>query len=82
VRRKLLPAAALLFGTLLTGCAVNGAGFVRIAPQPPRYATIGVAPGPGWIWAAGNWDWLGGRWGWVEGSWMRPPRARVVWIPG
>jgi hypothetical protein len=82
MKRKLLPAAAVLFGALFASCAMDGAVLVRVAPPPARYAVVGVAPGPGFVWTAGNWDWRGGRWVWVEGRWMRPPRPRAVWVPG
>jgi hypothetical protein len=78
MNRGLLAAMAFL-GMCLTGCA--GAVYVRTAPPPPRYAVIGVAPGPGWVWTDGFWDWRGGRWVWAEGRWMRPPRPRAVWVP-
>ncbi|HUP03021.1 MAG TPA: YXWGXW repeat-containing protein [Bryobacteraceae bacterium] len=82
MKSKLLPAAALLGGMLLMNSVACGAVIVRVAPPAPRVAVVGVAPGPGYIWTAGNWDWRGGRWVWVEGRWMRPPRARAVWVPG
>ncbi len=81
MKRRLLAAGALLFGTLLAGCA-GGALYVRTAPPPPRHAVVGYAPGPGWVWTDGYWDWRGGRWYWVEGRWMRPPRAHAAWVPG
>jgi len=69
MKRKLLPAAALLFGALMTGCAMDGAVLARVAPPPPRYAVVGVAPHPGFLWTSGNWDWRGGRWGFERGRW-------------
>jgi hypothetical protein len=84
MKRKLLPIAAVLLGTILSGCAVNGAYVARYGPPPPppRYGVIGVAPGPGFVWIDGFWDWRGGRWYWVGGRWVRPPRPRAVWVPG
>jgi hypothetical protein len=80
MRHKLLPVAAVFLGTLLSGCAMNGAVLVRTAPPPPRYALVGAAPGPGYVWTAGYWDWRGANWVWVEGRWMRPPRPHAVWV--
>jgi hypothetical protein len=81
MNRRVLTAIVFL-GTCLTGCAANGALYLRTAPPPPRYAVIGAAPGPGWVWTDGYWDWRGGQWMWVDGLWMRPPRPRAVWVPG
>jgi len=83
MKRKLLPAAVLLGGMLFVNCAgYSAVGVTPLAPPVPRVAVVGVAPGPGYVWAAGNWDWRGGRWAWVEGRWVRPPRAHAVWVPG
>jgi hypothetical protein len=75
---------ALLLSTVflgLTGCA--GAYVVRYGPPPPpRYAVMGYAPGPGYVWCEGSWAWRGSRWEWVAGRWMRPPRPRAAWVPG
>jgi hypothetical protein len=76
-----LPTAIVFFGTCLTGCAAGG-GLYLSAPPPPRYAVIGVAPGPGWVWTDGFWDRRGEQWVWVAGRWLRPPRPRAVWVPG
>lgn len=82
MKRRLLPAAALLGGMLFLNSAADAAVYVTVTPPEPRVAVVGVAPGPGYIWTAGNWDWRGGRWVWVEGRWMRPPRPHAVWVPG
>lgn len=83
MKRNLPATAAVLMGAILSGCAANAAYVARYGPPPPpRYAVIGVAPGPGFVWADGFWDWRGGRWYWVDGRWMRPPRPRAVWAPG
>lgn len=81
MKSKLLPAAIVLFGTALAGCAAGGY-YVQTPPPPPRYGVLGYAPGPGYVWTEGYWDWRGGGWRWVEGRWMRPPRPRAVWVPG
>jgi hypothetical protein len=81
--KNLLPVASLLLATVLTGCAGNGGYVVRYGPPPPpRYGVMGVAPGPGYVWADGYWDRRGGNWSWVGGRWTRPPRPRAVWVPG
>ena len=80
MKRKLLAGAFVVFGTILAGCAVNGAYVVRTGPPPPRYAAVGVAPGPGYLWTDGWWDWRGGNWFWVQGRWVRPPHRRAVWV--
>jgi hypothetical protein len=83
MKRKLLPLATVLLGSILSACAVNGAYVVHYGPTPPpRYAVIGVAPGPGFVWTEGFWDWRAGHWFWVDGRWLRPPRPRAVWVPG
>jgi hypothetical protein len=79
---KLLLTGIVSIGTILTGCASSG-GYVSARfgpPPPPRYGAIGVAPGPGYIWADGFWDLRGGRWVWAPGRWTRPPRGRRVWV--
>lgn len=82
MKKRWLSAGFVILGTLLSGCAANGAAVVRFAPPPPRYAVIGVAPGPGYVWTEGFWDWRGANYVWVAGRWMRPPRLRAVWVSG
>ncbi|MBZ5583624.1 MAG: hypothetical protein LAQ30_15725 [Acidobacteriia bacterium] len=82
MRGAMLASAAVLFGTVLTGCGGYGHYYVGAPPPPPRYHVIGVAPGPGWVWTDGYWDRRGGRWFWVEGRWMRTPHQRTQWVPG
>jgi len=79
MRKKLLTAAFAFGGLLQAGCA-GGGYYAMYAPPPPRYAAIGVAPGPGFVWTPGWWDWRGHNWVWVEGRWVRPPRAHRVWV--
>jgi hypothetical protein len=82
MKQRILTGALMLAGTFLGACAPGyGAYYVQYAPPPPRYAVMGVAPGPGYAWTSGYWDWRGGNWGWVEGRWMRPPHRRAVWVP-
>jgi hypothetical protein len=81
MRQQLLAGAFLLAGTFLAGCGhPYGAYYVQYGPPPPRYAVVGVAPGPGYVWTSGYWDLHGSNWAWVEGRWMRPPRPRAVWV--
>lgn len=81
MKQRILAGAFVVFGTVLTGCYGGGAYYASYAPPAPRYAAVGVAPGPGYMWTNGYWDWRGRNWGWVEGRWMRPPRAHAVWVP-
>jgi hypothetical protein len=61
------------------GVAYSGP-VVAVAPPAPIVETYGVAPGPGYFWAAGYWNWVGGRHVWVGGHWMAP-RAGYAWEP-
>jgi hypothetical protein len=73
----------LIFTLALIALSACGGGvYVRVPPPEPRYAVVGVAPGPGFVWTEGFWDWRGGNWAWVQGRWMRPPGPRAVWVPG
>lgn len=82
MKQKLLTGALVLAGTVLAGCAARYGGgyYASYGPPPPRYAVVGVAPGPGYVWTPGWWDWRGHGWAWREGRWMRPPHARAVWV--
>ncbi len=81
MRQQLWPGAFVLVGSLLAGCGPGyGAYYAQYGPPPPRYAVVGVAPGPGFVWTSGYWDLRGSNWAWVEGRWMRPPRPRAVWV--
>jgi hypothetical protein len=74
--------AASLVAVTLSGCvvtarpaavvAVPGEVVVRMAPPPLRVEVVGVAPGPGYVWAAGHWRWEGGAYAWHRGEWMAP----------
>ena len=50
------------------------------APPAARVETIGVAPGPGFVWITGYWGWAGGRHEWVPGYWERP-HPGYTWVP-
>jgi hypothetical protein len=81
MKQKLLIGAFVIFGTILSGCAVGGGGYyVRTGPPAPRYGVVGVAPGRGYIWTDGYWDWRGNNWRWSQGRWVRPPRGRSSWV--
>jgi hypothetical protein len=64
---NVLPAALVLAGTILTGCA-GGAYVVAAGPPPPRYGVMGYAPGAGYVWTEGP-----PRPGrvWVSSTWVR-----------
>ena len=80
MKRRWLAGLVLVAGAVLGGCAGGyGAGYVE-GPPPPRYGVMGVAPGPGYVWADGFWNLQGGRWGWSEGRWVRPPRRNASWV--
>ena len=86
-----LAAAVPLVG-LTTGCVVTarpapvvyaapaGEVYVDAAPPAPIVETVGIAPGPGFVWVGGYYHWYGNRWGWVRGGYVRPPRVGAVWI--
>jgi hypothetical protein len=80
MKNKFLAGTFVILGTMLTACAGGGAYYVRSGPPAPRYAIIGSAPGPGYVWTNGYWDWRGRNWVWVDGRWLRPPRSRAVWV--
>jgi hypothetical protein len=83
MKRKLLVAAVVMMGSVLSACAAHGAYVVRSGPPPaPRYGVVGVAPGPGYVWMDGFWDWRGANWHWMPGRWVVPPRPHAVWVPG
>jgi len=50
-------------------------------PPPPPAETVVLAPGPDYVWIAGEWAW-NGHWVWVAGHWGYPPYARAVWVRG
>jgi hypothetical protein len=54
---------------------------VEAAPPQPQPETMVVAPGPGYVWVAGEWVWNGG-WVWVGGHWAYPPYPHAIWISG
>ena len=80
MKSKLIAATFLSLSALLTGCAGQGYYAAYAAPPAPRYAVVGVAPGPGYVWTTGYWNRAGNNWAWVEGRWQRPPRPRAVWV--
>ena len=81
--KRLLLMSTLALGAMLSACAGSGAHMVRYGPPPPpRYAVLGRAPGPGYMWTDGYWDRRGSQWVWIDGRWLRPPRPHAVWVPG
>jgi len=49
-------------------------------PPAPIYETVGVAPGPGYLWIGGYYHWSGGGWVWYRGHYARPPHPGAAWI--
>jgi hypothetical protein len=82
MKRQWLAFGFVIAGTLMTGCVAHSAVVVGYAPPAARYAVVGVAPGPGYIWTEGFYDYRGSGYAWVPGRWQRPPRAHAVWVPG
>ena len=82
MKQKVLAAAFVVLGTVLTACGGSGGYYTRTryGPPPPRYGVIGRAPGPGYVWTDGYWDLRGGNWAWRDGRWLRPPRRGAVWV--
>lgn len=66
-----------------TPAPATTATVVEGTPPPPASPpeTMVVAPGPGYVWVAGEWVWNGG-WVWVGGHWAYPPQPHAVWISG
>jgi hypothetical protein len=81
MKQKLLATSAVLLGTILSACGGYANGFVAYGPPPPpRYAVVGVAPGPGYVWVDGYYNRYGNDWRWVNGRWALPPRGYRVWV--
>ena len=55
---------------------------VTKAPPPVQVETRTLAPGPGYVWAAGYWRWTGTTYVWVRGSWVARPRPSALWVEG
>jgi hypothetical protein len=49
-------------------------------PPAPPYETVGIAPGPGFLWVGGFYHWNGGGWVWNRGHYARPPHPGAVWF--
>jgi hypothetical protein len=60
--------------------AEPGEVVVNQDPPPPIVETVGVAPGPGYLWIGGYYHWNGGGWVWYRGHYARPPHPGAVWI--
>jgi len=85
-RWKLRPTALAITtaAMLASACVVVPERYVgetvSIAPPALRVETVGVAPGPGYVWITGYWGWVGGRHEWVPGYWEHP-HPGFVWVP-
>jgi hypothetical protein len=55
---------------------------VHSQPPPERYESVGIAPGPGYVFVRGHWGWRHDRWEWMGGRWEVPARPGNVWISG
>jgi hypothetical protein len=85
-------AAVVPFMALTSGCVVAvrpapvayvgppGEVVVDAEPPAPLVETVGIAPGPGFLWIGGYYHWYGNRWGWVAGHYERPPHRGAVWV--
>ena len=54
--------------------------YVNMAPPPPQYEVISIAPALGYVWIGGYWNWYLGRHAWIGGRWALPP-AGHHWVP-
>jgi WXXGXW repeat (2 copies) len=54
--------------------------YVNVAPPPPQYEAIPVAPALGYVWIGGHWGWKLGRHVWIGGRWALPPHGHH-WVP-
>ena len=52
-----------------------------VAPAPVVESVV-VAPGPDYIWVAGEWTWYWGHWVWCGGHWAVPPYREARWFRG
>jgi len=81
-----LACAAAPLGALAgvdIGINIGGPEFVvRSQPPPERIETIGISPGPGYVWIRGHWGWRHEQWEWVGGRWDRAAQPGSVWISG
>jgi len=82
-----LAVASVLVSAALSGCIVAPApgyyadvAVTEVAPPPPQYEVVGVAPAPGYIWIGRAWFWEGGRHAWHPGHWDAP-RPGYRWVP-
>jgi hypothetical protein len=60
--------------------APAGEVVVSDAPPAPVYETVGIAPGPGFLWIDGYYHWSGVRWVWYRGHYARPPHPGAAWV--
>jgi|SRR5579862_664670 hypothetical protein len=52
------------------------------APPPQAEVSVGVAPGPEYVWVGGYWTRHRDNWFWVRGRWASRPHANAVWVGG
>jgi hypothetical protein len=74
-----LSAPTLGASPLLADISLNIS--VDAPPPPPRAeVSVGVSPGPDYIWVGGFWDGTPGHYFWRAGHWDRPPHAHAAWV--
>jgi hypothetical protein len=56
--------------------------FVPAGPPVAVVETVGVAPGPDFVWIRGHHRWTGSAYAWDAGRWERRPHAGAVWHDG
>jgi len=81
MRSKFLTGMLLSLAALFSACApAGGMYYAAYAPPAPRYAVVGVAPAPGYVWTTGYWNRAGGSWARAGGRSQRPPHRNSVWV--
>jgi hypothetical protein len=67
---------------ILPGPAPQAMTYTQEPPPPPVVDTMVAAPGPGYVWVAGEWVLNHGGWVWMGDHWATPPNPHAVWISG
>jgi hypothetical protein len=73
------PAPAPVVYEQTVPAGAPGEVVVTEEPPAPIYETVGIAPGPGYLWIGGYYHW-NGRWVWYRGHYARPPHPGAAWI--
>src|ERR1700730_14209002 len=79
--------ASVLLSAALSACVVAPApgyygdvAVTDVAPPPPQYEAVGVAPAPGYVWIGGAWFWGVRRPG-LRSSRTEAGRPGYLWVP-